>query len=319
MFEEKAALFLYCVSPVHMGAGTAIGAIDNPIQRERHTQHPMMMGSGIKGALRHHLSVSWAAPDTKKLIDSIFGPDTNAAEHAGAVSFSDAQIVLFPVRSLRNSFVYTTSPTALARLKRLLLLASEETTSHDQGNATEGIEGWKIPESLPDERCLLFNPSLKVDGKTVVLESYQFTAIEDDQAKALKPTVQWLSRYALPDKPYMKFFRDKIEKDIVVLSDNRFTYFVRNATVVEPHVRINDETGTADDGGLFYTENLPPESLLVSLVMASIERKKKGDSEADCMSAAAILEKMKTALDTEMVQVGGDATTGRGQIVLKFA
>lgn len=316
MFEEKAALFLYCVSPVHMGAGTAIGAIDNPIQRERHTQHPMMMGSGIKGALRHHLMVSRAAEHT---IDRIFGPETNAAEHAGAVSFSDAQIVLFPVRSLRNSFVYTTSPTALARLKRLLLLANEETTSHDQGNATKGIEGWKIPESLPDEQCLLFNQALTVDGKTVVLESYQFTAIEDEQAKALKPTVQWLSKYALPDKPHMKFFRDKIEKDIVVLSDNRFTYFARNATVVEPHVRINDETGTADDGGLFYTENLPPESLLVSLVMASIERKKKGESQAQCMSAADILDELKTALDTEMVQVGGDATTGRGQIVLKFA
>jgi CRISPR-associated protein Cmr4 len=43
MFEQKAAVFLYAVSPVHMGAGQAIGVIDNPIQRERHTrntQHP---------------------------------------------------------------------------------------------------------------------------------------------------------------------------------------------------------------------------------------------------------------------------------------
>ncbi len=40
MFEKQAALFLYAVSPVHMGAGTATGLIDNPIQRERHTRHP---------------------------------------------------------------------------------------------------------------------------------------------------------------------------------------------------------------------------------------------------------------------------------------
>ena len=37
MFEKRAAVFLYALSPVHMGAGSAIGVIDNPIQRERHT------------------------------------------------------------------------------------------------------------------------------------------------------------------------------------------------------------------------------------------------------------------------------------------
>ena len=53
MFEKNAALFLYAVSPVHMGAGQAVGIIDNPIQRERHTGHPCFAGSGIKGAVRH--------------------------------------------------------------------------------------------------------------------------------------------------------------------------------------------------------------------------------------------------------------------------
>jgi CRISPR-associated protein Cmr4 len=45
-------VFLYAVSPVHMGAGQAIGVIDNPIQ-QRHTNHPCFAGSGIKGAVRH--------------------------------------------------------------------------------------------------------------------------------------------------------------------------------------------------------------------------------------------------------------------------
>jgi CRISPR-associated protein Cmr4 len=56
MFEKHAAVFLYAVSPVHMGAGQAIGVIDNPIQRERHTEHPCFAGSGIKGAVRHGFS-----------------------------------------------------------------------------------------------------------------------------------------------------------------------------------------------------------------------------------------------------------------------
>lgn len=37
MFQKQLTVFLYAVSPVHMGAGQAIGVIDNPIQRERHT------------------------------------------------------------------------------------------------------------------------------------------------------------------------------------------------------------------------------------------------------------------------------------------
>jgi len=307
MFQEKAAMFIYCVSPVHMGAGTALGAIDNPIQRERHTQHPMMMGSGIKGALRHFFSTIWADHD-KNLVNRIFGPETGASEHAGAIGFSDAQIVLFPVRSLRNSFVYATCPTALARLKRLLSTLDWKTQA----------PSWEIPQGIEDSQCVCLNSALKVDGASIVLESYQFTEADQSLKGKLELVAEWIATNALPDDQGMAYFRSKIKRDTVLLSDNRFNYFAKNATVVEPHVRINDETGTADDGGLFYTENLPPESLLVSLAMASVERKKKEENESGRLEAEEILEKVRTALDGEMVQMGGDATTGRGQVVLKF-
>lgn len=120
MFEKRAAVFLYALSPVHMGAGSAIGVIDNPIQRERHTNHPCFAGSGIKGAVRHGFEMLGGDP---KLIDLLFGPASEGergALHAGAVSFGDAQLVAFPVRSLRNGYVYATCPQALARAKRLL-------------------------------------------------------------------------------------------------------------------------------------------------------------------------------------------------------
>lgn len=308
MFQEKAAMFIYCVSPVHMGAGTAIGAIDNPIQRERHTQHPMMMGSGIKGALRHFFAATWTQEEQKGLLDRIFGPETGASEHAGAISFSDAQIVLFPVRSLRNSFVYATCPTALARLKRLMLILDKNGQAKD----------WSFPQALEDNQCVCLNEALKVHDGSVVLESYQFSAADQQFKDHLQKIVEWISSNALTEGHEMTYFRSKIKNDTVLLSDNRFNYFVKNATVVEPHVRINDETGTADDGGLFYTENLPPESLLVSLAMASVERKRKGDNESGRLEAAEVLKKVRTAVDTEMVQMGGDATTGRGQVILKF-
>ncbi len=102
MFQAKQAMFIYCESPVHAGAGQAIGLVDNPIQREVHTEHPVIAGSGVKGALRHHLWRKWENGDdekTRDLLNRIFGPEPgNSSDYAGAISFSDAQLVAFPVR-----------------------------------------------------------------------------------------------------------------------------------------------------------------------------------------------------------------------------
>ncbi len=303
MFEVKQPLFIYCISPVHMGAGTALGAVDNPIQREVHTGHPNMAGSGLKGAFRD----VFEAATSKAEANAIFGPageGANASDHAGAISFADAQLVLFPVRSLRRSFVYATCPTALGRLQRLLAIAG-----------IEDAKSWSIPD-VTDDHCVVVEGSKAVADGKLVLEAYQFEARSD---AALKNIAKWLADNALPADEGTAYFRSKLESDLVLLSDERFNHFVRHATLVEPHVRISDESGTADDGGLFYTENLPPESLLVSLAMASKQRVKKGNSDGDGKSAAEVLKAVRGSIDGELVQVGGDATTGRGQVVLRFA
>ncbi len=303
MFEKRSLMFLYAVSPVHMGAGTALGAIDNPIQRERHTQHPMAAGSGLKGALRDVARESWRNGEfgaTGGDVSLVFGPatDEDPSEFAGALSIGDGQIVLFPVRSLRRSFVYTTSPTALGRLARLAHLA---------GVTSSPLLKSALPSPEKNEACLV-NEGL-LSNKRLVLETFAF---EPKITKELQPILDWLSSVALPGDG-AQYFRDKLKTDTVVLHDDRFNYFARNATVVEPHVRIDDATGTADDGGLFYTENLPPESLLVSLVMASHVRKK------DVMrSAAEVIEQVKKTFDARVIQIGGDATTGRGQVMVSF-
>lgn len=321
MFQSKAALFLYAVSPVHMGAGTAIGAIDNPIQRERHTGHPVIAGSGLKGAMRHDANALWAADP--ELVERIFGPDPEreaAHEHAGALSLGDAQIVLFPVRSLRRSYVYATCPTALGRLGRLLALAC-------------GKNPLPAPPAVANMQCVLVNDQLKTPGSgRLVLETFEFEPVAQ-HAAALKTIAEWLRDHALPADAANDYFRSKVATDTVLLSDDIFAYFVRNATVVEPHVRISDLTGTADDGGLFYTENLPPESLLVSLVMASRERREGSSATAagagngdGRLAAGDVLARVRAGdaardlpgFDGRLLQVGGDATVGRGHVLLRF-
>ncbi|TSE30397.1 type III-B CRISPR module RAMP protein Cmr4 [Tepidimonas charontis] len=302
MFEKTRLLFLYAVSPVHMGAGQAIGVIDNPIQRERHTDHPMIAGSGLKGALRHHLEGKWNKAEVARL----FGPESNASDYAGCVSFGDAQLVAFPVRSLKRGFVWAVSPVTLARLKRLAVLAGCQID-------------WSVPQ--PDAEQALVADAGVLNQSRLVLEAFDFAAKESE---ALKTIAKWLADNALPTGPAHQHFRSKLGNDFVLLPEEAFSHFVRNATVVEPHVRIDDETGTADEGGLFYTENLPSESLLVSTVLASAERSPKDKRNGEPMSADEVMRILvagngKPGLDGALIQVGGDATTGRGQVVLRFA
>jgi CRISPR-associated protein Cmr4 len=297
MFERHAAVFLYAVTPVHVGAGQAIGVIDNPIQRERHTGHPNIAGSGIKGAVRHSFK---ALGGDEALITRLFGPEAGSSNlHAGAVSFGDAQTVCLPVRSLKGGYVYATGPQALARAARLLKLIGCDVK-------------WRALPAVNEGDCLLANPALVTNGK-LHLEAFEYTA-RDAQSAAVKAIAEDLAGKALPAGDDYAFFAGKLKTDLVVLSDTDFSYFSEHAMLVEPHVRINDKTGTADDGGLFYTENLPPESLLVAPLLASGERSGIQEGRED---ATGVLTKIKNAVDGKLLQIGGDATTGRGLMIAR--
>lgn len=296
MFEKQAAVFLYAVSPVHLGAGNTVGVIDNPIQRETHTGHPSFAGSGIKGAVRHSYSAIGGDPGD---IDRLFGPSSGSSTlHAGALSFGDAQLVTMPIRSLRGGYVYATCPQALGRAQRLLALL--------------GISSdWSIPD-VEEGLCLLANRRLLSQDK-LHLEAFEYQA--KSSPEGLPAIAADLAEKALPADAAHAFFRTKLSQDLVVLSDTDFAYFAQHATVVEPHVRINPETGTADDGGLFYTENLPPESLLIAPLMASQTRAGNPDT---AMDAAEVLFRLKAVLDNRPLQIGGDATTGRGIVAVRI-
>ena len=295
MFEKTAAVFLYAISPVHMGAGQAVDVIDNPIQREKHSNHPSFAGSGIKGAVRHSYEALGGSKDD---IARLLGPDSNSGEglHAGAVSFGDAQMLLLPIRSLKGGFVYATCPQALARAQRLLALTGK-------------APAWPAI-TVTEQNCLIANPAL-LSGDKLHLEAFEYSAKASEELAKIAAD---LASRALPANDAYAYFTNKITTDTVLLSDTDFAYFAKNAMLVEPHVRINHETGTADDGGLFYTENLPPESLLIAPLMASQTRTGKQDNH---LQAQEVFAKLQPLLDGRLLQIGGDATTGRGLVVAK--
>lgn len=298
MFQAHAALFLYATSPVHMGAGQAFGLIDNPIARERHSEHPVFPGSGLKGALRHrfHALPGWSEGEkSKTLLDRLFGPESQSGDlHAGAVSLGDAQLVAFPVRSVKQGYVYATSAHALARAARLL--------------AQLGVAGMPtLPDAVAPGSAHVANEKLLSGTDKLHLEAFEYQA---DTSAPLAAVARWLADNALPTGSAHDFFREKFATDLVLLADEDLTWLARNATVVEPHVRIDNDTGTASNGGLFYTENLPPESLMLGSLMTSRERSGREDG----LEAEAVLAQVSGAIDGQLLQVGGDATTGRGLV-----
>ena len=294
MFDKAAMLFLYTETPLHAGSGTSLGIVDLPIQRERTTGYPMIQASGLKGCLRD------AAGHNSQKIDIVFGPDTQrASDHAGALSVGDARILLFPVRSLMGVFAWITSQNVLARFKREAEMAGLSVN-------------WNPPAPPSDSTALIQGNLLVANGK-IVLEEFAFTAQTDSNVEDI---AKWLKENALPKDTEYAYWRDTLEKRLVILPENAFRDFVQLSTEVIARVRIDDSTKTVAQGALWTEEHLPAETLLYATLFASKPRVQNPPS--DLQDAAAVLRFVQNAIDGKRLQLGGDATVGRGIVKVRM-
>ncbi|MFQ3594062.1 MAG: type III-B CRISPR module RAMP protein Cmr4, partial [Gemmataceae bacterium] len=108
---QKKLLYLFTRTPLHVGAGTSVGAIDQPIIRERHTGFPVIPGSSIKGVLRDTCRNDSQLASKE---EAVFGKQ----DDAGKLTFGEAKILAFPVRSAKGSFAFITCPLSLERFLR---------------------------------------------------------------------------------------------------------------------------------------------------------------------------------------------------------
>jgi len=97
MFKVKDLMLIIAETPVHAGSGSELGMVDLPIQRECYTGFPKIEASGLKGCLREAFDSILGNGRTE--VEIIFGPEAGE-HHAGAMSITDARILLFPVKSL---------------------------------------------------------------------------------------------------------------------------------------------------------------------------------------------------------------------------
>jgi CRISPR-associated protein Cmr4 len=296
MFKAAAILFMYLETPLHAGSGTSLGVVDLPIQREKHTGFPMVQASGVKGAIRAHAR-DVLGNAARNEINAVFGPEDNASEYASAAAFTDAKLLLFPVRSLAGVFAWTTCPTVLNRLRRELAVVNGDTLPD-------------IPIPGTEQALVTEQPGVLID-QSVVLEEFTFAAQRDAAVSVLS---KWLANQALPDGGEYSFWAQQLEQNLVVLPDNAFRDFVQLSTDVVARIRIDLDKGTAAPGGLWYEECLPPESVLWTLTMATDPRGSNGDSTVQ--TAADVLHFVTDRIfgQAGRMQFGGDETIGRGLV-----
>lgn len=309
MFKLAKPLALIVETPLHAGSGSDLGIVDLPIQREKHTNYPKIEASSLKGSLREVFEFQEKnktlfpnlANLAQKCIDITFGPGTkNAADHAGAIAFTDARLLLFPVKSMKGVFAWITCPGVIDRFFRDLEHASV---------IPPAVNPKALELTVPDATGL-YVKELDNQAGIVVLEEYAFDAVKKNGDCTTLAT--WLAEHLLPIGDSYRFWREKLQHDIIVLSDKDFQDFVTMSTEVIARIAISDQTGTVEEGP-WYEEYLPADTVLYTLVLASdplIEEKPTGM----CQTADGIMQFFTQGLADakHVIQVGGNATIGKG-------
>jgi CRISPR-associated protein Cmr4 len=295
MYQTSKVLFLYCESPLHAGAGEG-GVIDLPIQRESHTNLPKIESSSLKGALRETMRKIV----TKDELFAAFGPEKTNDAARGALSFTDARLLLFPVRSAKGIFAWVTCPWAINRFLKDISLCPGATVPAWGG----GVQLTDNEAQVPANNCPLLHSVGGVDQ--LMLEEYVFIAKKVDAQIGGKPIGEWLADHALPTGTG-QFWKDAMKSSLVIVPDEAFRDFATLHTEVVTRNKIDPDTGTVEGTALFTEEYLPSDSLLYAVVAASPEFKKGGGNNAANMMA--IFDRTP-----EIVQLGGNATIGKGLI-----
>jgi CRISPR-associated protein Cmr4 len=276
-------LFVHALSPLHAGTGQSVGAIELAIARDRATGFPYLPGTSLKGALRDR-----TAGQLNNTIQ-LFGPETaNASDHAGAILFGDANLLLLPVRSVAGTFAWATSPYLLSRFRR------------DCAEAGVGELPALPSPGLAQTDCLAAQDTvLQTDGRRVVFEDLDLQVREADQATATE-LGQFLGGLIFPGD---ELWARSLVQRLCIVHDDVMAFLSEHGTDVVARVALKHDSKTVDN--LWHEESLPTESVLVSVVVAAPNAKTGLD-------AARILTTLGK-IASKSIQLGGKATVGRGR------
>lgn len=291
------------LTPMHVGAGEGLGYIDLPIEREAHTDFPLVQSTAIKGAIRtiEILKIAKKLDEEKeqelrkfakdqldfkdvdelgkatlieKILENIKDDGLQNAsdvlkdidnlankfgrkDKEGNLTFVDARILFFPVKSLRGIFALVTCPYVLERFRQ---------------DTCVNISLPEVPKSVSE--CIVMEDSIITVNNQLVLEEFVLTA----KTKNIQIEDQLLS-----SRIYLK--------RVAVVHDDLFSHIVKNYTEVQTHIKVDIEKGTVEGGALWTEEYVPAEAIFYFKVVSN---------NGSFITMPNIL------------QIGGNSSTGKG-------
>lgn len=309
MTNDMKIYWLHTITPLHVGTGKGIRFIDMPIIREKVTNWPIVPGSTAKGVLRDYFSrAKQSKPEDIKIV---FGSEMEkkgkkrgeGKTTPGALALTDAHIVCMPVRSLYGTFAYATSRLVLERLKRDLEAAGYS----------------NLPDTPPPEAEVAYHTGSADKSPIVFTKSVQSGDSEnkiffedlDFNARNDPDTEKWAEKLAdilFPDESD-RTWHDIFTQRFAILPDDSFNFLAETGTEVRAHIRIANETKIVEDGGLWYEESMPAETIFAGIAWC--------DQVHGGMTKDKILADFcpESGLD---LQMGGRANVGKGRVKCHF-
>ncbi len=232
---ESTMIGMLAETPAHVGAGRASGFIDLPVARESITSYPMIPSTGLKGAFRGSFR-------EHKNVDKLFGKEGFADNegHAGGIVFSEAKLLLLPVRSLTSSYRWLTCPHILERLKRDL----KRTTGKPEIVNNINIPTIEEGKGLGHSHGALF------------LEEREFS-IEG----TVNSNILDLLKMFIPNADVA----GRLEQRLVILHDDDFKWFAQYGLQVNARNVLKKDTKASEN--LWYEEALPADSVFYTIIM----------------------------------------------------
>jgi CRISPR-associated protein Cmr4 len=284
---QRRLLVLFAETPIHAGGSESTGVVDLPIQREAATGLPVVWGQSLKGALRDAArDAGWDLAEKER---PVFGsrppgqPDDDGDADDGSgegklvkgeVAFGDAQLLLFPAPTLTSTYAWVTSGQLMSRLTRKIALVAPDVAA---------------PQPLPPPGSAAYVTSGWTGDQVVgpyVLGVQPRDAVEHLGAG--------LARLCCPTGDVFAYTRAKLATDLLYVADDVLSELASSGTDVVPRVQLDYGSKTVKN--LFYSEQLPAETVLAALLTGP----------------AAALDQLTGLLDGKPLQLGGDETIGKG-------
>ncbi len=347
---------LRAISEIHVGCESIEGVVDLPIQREKHTQWPVVFASSVKGALREQArQVLQARTPGASAVASDTGEEAapEASEEAAPEASEEAAPEASEEAAPKAGEKADKPPPEAAELVALFGPLDPGRDEHRAGAllvgdmrllalpvpALHGVYQWvccpqAILRLLRD--CRMYGWALP---DSAALQSWLYEAFADNPNQALvaqdNPAGEriFLREYAFPCKStaqmetlaqlFVTLFggaKAEFSQRLLLVSDMHFAYLAQTATSVQPHIRLNEHKVTADKA-LWYEESLPAETLMYLPLAFMPERLSKAQQKASTQPGTPqqLRQILHSVLADGFLRIGANETTGMGWFGLHCA